>query len=79
MEVGCKSETVVAAGFHVLLIRRSVHLFFVSGTPGKPQIPNSHGLNLESGEDSKVGTMKKGSVVGMGNLAGRPLSSVFEQ
>jgi len=34
----------------------------------------------EGEEDSKVGAMKKGSVVvGTGNLAGRPLSSIFEQ
>lgn len=46
MEVGCKRETAVVVGFRVLLIQRSVHLFFASGTPGKPQIPNSHGLNL---------------------------------
>jgi len=52
MEAGCKRETMVAAGFHVLLTRpySSVHLFFASGTPGKPQIPNSHGLNLGVGE-----------------------------
>lgn len=52
MEAGCKREMMVAAGFHVLLTRSysSVHLFFASGTPGKPQIPNSHGLNLGVGE-----------------------------
>lgn len=28
----------------------SVHLFFASGTPGKPQIPNSHGLKSSVGQ-----------------------------
>jgi hypothetical protein len=39
-----------ATGFHVLFIRRAVHLFFASGTPRKPQIPNSHGLSSVAGE-----------------------------
>lgn len=85
MEASCKREMVVAAGFRVPLIRRSVHLFFASGTPGKPQIPNSQRAQLGDvrggeGGSSEEGTMKKESVVvGAGNLAGRPLSSVFER
>jgi len=65
-------------------------MFYSSGGPficflrlalpcGKPQIPNSHRLQLGDGRGSKVETMKKGSViVGTGDLANQPLSSVFE-